>query len=70
MATFTIRPKLKQSAKEKREIAVAKAFLKTITVGWAKQTCKEYMPGCPACDHWILVGMVQDYISTQEYGAV
>ena len=68
MAATTIPKKNKLSPKEKREIAIAKKFLYIITHDWGEQTCKDYAPSCPACQHHLLKGMIRDWIATMEYG--
>lgn len=64
MTAFRKLKKRKLHPKEKKEVEAFKKALSYLTKDHSKQVCPDFMPGCPACQYWILVGMLRDHIAT------
>lgn len=59
--------KRKLTKSEAKELAVFKLALNYLTKDHTKQSCGTYNPDCPACQYYVLVGMLEKHIAVIEY---
>ncbi len=53
---------------EKKELKYARGLLKALKRAWGKtQACGDYHPECPACKHYVFMGMLEWHIAELEY---
>lgn len=51
----------------KKQRILIKNLLKFTGEEYSKDKCKGYAPGCPNCQHQLLVGMLEDYLDFIEW---
>lgn len=57
-----------QSASEKKQIKLIKELLRVMGEEWGKiEPCGEFCMDCKSCQHYLFLGMLNDYKSDLEY---
>lgn len=67
MVVNIIPTKRKLSKREAKTLKVFKQALKHLETEFGGRMCKDFMPSCPNCQHFQLVGFLKEYVCNLEY---
>ena len=68
MTAFTTPIKRKLTKKEAIELKVFKRALRYLKAPyWGGTPCKDFLPSCPNCRHFQLIGFIEEYIMSLEF---